>query len=283
MCEYCEKYGKGNLWYFNPENYGRQLYSRPRPGYVPDAISYRRGRDKLWTEYFEAVADGSEKAEELRLKLDKLVQENEPCQVLPLKDCFKVVEIAQPVASMSCICRKQMRAADERSPQAYSCTGLGVGMLKWERWPERYRGGVHMMDIDEAKAWLTKWDKKGLMHCAMVYGTSPGGRLFVGGICNCDYPDCYEMRHRLDYNIPHHLMKSHYVAIIDYNLCNGCAICASRCQFGAIKMEKSKSGGPKANINMLQCFGCGLCETGCPMAAITLVMRDTIPALKEAW
>jgi hypothetical protein len=150
MCEYCEKYGDGTLWYLNPKNYGRQLYGRRRPGYVPDAISYRKDRDRLWAEYFEAVADESEKTEELKQNLDTLIRDNEPCQVVPLKDCLKMMEIVQPVASMSCICRKYMRAADERSPAEYSCGGLGVGMLKWERWPERYRGGVHFMSADES-------------------------------------------------------------------------------------------------------------------------------------
>jgi len=280
MCEYCEKYGEGTLWYLNSRNYGRQLYRRSRPGYVPDAISYRQERDKLWTEYFEAVADGLEKAERLRLSLDKLVQENEPCQVLPLKDVLKLIEIAQPVASMSCICRKQMRAADERSPAEYTCGGLGVGMLKWERWPERYRGGVHFMSIKEAQDWVTRLDRKGMMHCVMVYGSGYEGRPFVGGLCNCDYPDCYEIRHRLDYKLDHHLLKSHYVAMVDFNRCNGCGICAQRCQFGALKMEASRG---KASIDMLRCFGCGLCHTGCPRDAIQLVQRESVPQLKEVW
>jgi len=280
MCEYCVQYGEGNLWYLNPRNHGRQLYRRPRPGFAPDAISYREERDKLWHEYFEAVADELPQAEELRLKLDRLVQGNEPCQVLPLTDCLKMVEIAQPIASMSCICRKYMRASDERSAPEYTCAGLGVGMFKWERWPERYRGGVHFMSRQEAKDWFTRLDKKGMMHCVMVYGTGYEGRPFVGGICNCDYPDCFELRHRLDYNIPHHLLKSHYVAMIDFNLCNGCGICAQRCQFGALKMENSRR---KANIDMLRCFGCGLCENSCPRRAIKLVERVSMLQLKEVW
>jgi len=280
MCEYCERYGDGTFWYLNPKNYGRQQYRRAREGYVPDAISYRQDRDKLWFEYFEAMADEAPQAEELRLKLDNLIQGNEPCQVASLSDCLKLAEVAQPLVSMSCICRKQMRAADERSRDEYTCLGIGVGMLKWERWPERYRGGVHFMSQNEAKEWLTRLDKKGMMHCIMVYGSGYEGRPFVGGLCNCDYPNCYEMRHRLDYNIPHHLLKSHHVAMIDFDLCNGCGICAQRCQFGALKMEGSRG---KANIDMLRCFGCGLCETGCPMRAIKLVERESIPALKEVW
>ena len=136
------------------------------------------------------------------------------------------------------------------------------------------------MSVNEAKEWLTKFDKKGMMHCVMVYGTSYGGGPFVGGVCNCDYPGCYEIRNRLDYNLEHSLLKSHYVAVVDYDLCDGCGICARSCQFGALKMEASRG---KANIEMYRCFGCGLCENACPMGAISLVKREAIPALKEEW
>jgi len=283
MCEYCEQYGNKTIWYLNPRNYGKQLYRRKDPGkkYVPDAISYRARR--------EGIADGfnrarlmrdKEKMDQLREEMDKIYQENEPQQVLPLKDAIKVAELSCPISTMSCICRKMLRAKDERGPDEYSCTGLGVGMLKWERWPERYRGGVHFVSFDEVKEWLTAWDKAGMVHIIMVYGTSYNGAPFVGGICNCDYPVCEPIRRRVDYGIKHSLLKGHYVAKVDYELCNGCGICAQRCQFGAIKMDVTQE---KSNIDMFKCFGCGVCETGCPRGAIILPLRSEFPALGEEW
>ena len=56
-------------------------------------------------------------------------------------------------------------------------------------------------------------------------------------------------------------LKSHYVAKVDYDECNGCGVCVQRCQFGAIKFEVTQG---KTNIDHMRCFGCGLCETGCP-------------------
>ena len=75
-------------------------------------------------------------------------------------------------------------------------------------------------------------------------------------------------------------MKSHWVAQVDYDKCNGCGICASRCQFGALKFEVTSQ---KANIDQFKCYGCGLCQTGCPRDAITLFDRTKIPALAEVW
>jgi Pyruvate/2-oxoacid:ferredoxin oxidoreductase delta subunit len=283
MCEFCDRFGDGKLWYLNPKNFARQLYHRKMPGqeYVPEAIAYRKEREAVRFAFDRARLErNQEKMEQLRSKLDQVYQQNEPEQVLPLKDALKVAELSYPISSMSCMCRKIVRARDERSPDEYSCTGLGVGMLKWERWPERYRGGVHFMGLDEAKEWLTKWDKAGMVHIIMVYGSSYGGRPYVGGVCNCDYPDCVPLRTRLDYGVTHSLLKSHYVARVDYDRCNGCGICAQRCQFGAIKMEITKD---KANIDMFKCFGCGVCETGCPRSAITLPLRSEFPALREEW
>ncbi|MDY6971819.1 MAG: 4Fe-4S ferredoxin, partial [Thermodesulfobacteriota bacterium] len=216
MCEYCEKYGDGDIWYLNTKNYGRQLYRRKRPGekYVPDAISYRQKRGKITMELSDARTKGDRnRIEKLSKELDLIYQEHEPCQVLPLKDCYRIAEIAKPISSMHCVCRKMCRALEERHPDEYSCMGLGVGMLKWERWPERYRGGVNFFSPDDAKAWLKKWDKAGMVHMVMVYGSGNEGRPFVGGLCNCDYPDCQPIRQRLDYDITHMLLKGHYVAV----------------------------------------------------------------------
>ncbi len=282
MCEFCDRYGDGELWYLQPRNYGRRIYGRKEPGKesVSEAIVYRQKRDKLFQEMLQAKRREPEKFPAIVEQINMLYKENEPCQVLPLKDCFKIVELAAPLAIMSCICRKLTRAVDERDETQYSCLGIGVGMFKWERWPERYRGGVKFVSPEQAKEWLAKWDKKGLMHCVMCYGKTDDGRPIVGGICNCDYPVCMPMRHRLDYNITYNLLKGHHVALIDYEKCKGCGTCVKRCQYGAIKMEVTIN---KPNIDMFRCFGCGLCETGCPQEAITLVKRANLPALKEVW
>ncbi len=104
------------------------------------------------------------------------------------------------------------------------------------------------------------------------------GAPYIGGFCQCDYPDCHAIRNSLDLGLG--LMKSHYIAAVDYDVCNGCGICAERCQFGALKFEVTNR---KANIDQFKCYGCGLCETGCPRGAIKLIERANLPALAEVW
>lgn len=276
MCYLCEKAGApaGTFWYHDPRNFARNLYKRRKPGVKPKAF----GEDPemaLMPIMKGLIAAKWEDPENADQKIKALNERRDFFnQVLPLNDAIKAAEIAYPVGAMMCICRQLTRADEETNKYEYTCTGLGVGMFKWERWPERYKGGVHFMDASEAKEWLIKMDKKGFVHTIMTMGGQ-----YVGGICNCDYPDCLSIRTRLDYGIED-LVKSHYVAVVDYDKCNGCRICVQRCQFGAIKFETTIE---KTNIDMYRCFGCGLCETACPTGAITLVLRDTIPALKGVY
>ncbi|MDY6971811.1 MAG: hypothetical protein SV775_05725, partial [Thermodesulfobacteriota bacterium] len=216
MCEYCDSIGGGELWYLKAENYSRQLYRRKRPGrkFVPDSVSGRKKRDQLLAELNDAFRKRDTlQIPTLKEEAEKAFTAAGVCQVLPLKDCYRIVEIATPVTSMHCVCRKMCRALEERHPDEYSCMGLGVGMLKWERWPERYRGGVNFFSPDDAKAWLKKWDKAGMVHMVMTYGTTTGGIPFIGGLCNCDYPDCLAIRLRADRELKHALLKAHYVAV----------------------------------------------------------------------
>ena len=284
MCEFCDKYGDDDIWYLNPRSYGRQLYRRKLPGekkFVPEAIAYRKKREEMFNVFLKALNEKDQATiDEYRNKINELYRTNEPCQVIPLQDAYKMVDLSLPVAIMSCICRKVTRATDERTSEDYSCTGLGVGMFKWERWPERYRGGVQFLSGDEAKAWLKKWNDKGMVQTIMVYGESNTGGPFVGGICNCDYPDCIPIRHRVDYGLKYNLLKAHWVAMVDYDECTGCGTCVQRCQFGAIKFEVTTE---KTNIDMFKCFGCGVCETGCPTEAIRLERREKFPSLREEW
>ena len=102
---------------------------------------------------------------------------------------------------------------------------------------------------------------------------------FIGGFCQCDYPDCPQIRNRNDFGVGS-VLKSHYVAQVDYDICNGCRICVQRCQFGALKFEATTE---KANTDQFKCFGCGLCETACPRGATKLVERTSLPALANVW
>jgi len=49
MCEFCQKFGEGDIWYLNPKNYARHLYRRQFSDekHVPEAIAYRKERESI--------------------------------------------------------------------------------------------------------------------------------------------------------------------------------------------------------------------------------------------
>ena len=277
MCVFCGKFGdpevKGGLWYLNPKNYGRNLYRRRKPGSEFSEYGRAYRGEPVPEDPFEVRNKTPEKVLEMVEKWWTNLDKTRPAQVVPLEDAIEVAALSHPFASMMCQCRLWTRAREERNEAMYTCGGLGVGMFKWERWPERYKGGVNFMSFEEATDWLTRWTKKGMVPILMTYGAP-----YVGGICLCDYPDCLAIRGRLDVGVG--LLKGHHVAIIDYDKCNGCGRCVQRCQFGALKFEISTD---KANIDQYRCFGCGVCAQACPQQAISLKRREEIPGLAEVW
>jgi ferredoxin len=260
----CDKYGEGGLWYLNPKLYARQMYKLKEPE-----------RPAMTTaELLRIRNDEPERYPEALAVLNKDIRNHAAGQVITLQEACQIADMGVPMASMMCVCRQVDRAFEERSEKEYSCLGTGVGMFKWERWPERYKGGVHFMPPDEVKDWLKKWNKRGFMHMIMTVGVG-----YIEGICNCEYPACQSIRDRLDLGVES-LLKGHYIARVDYASCNGCGVCVQRCQFGAAKFEVRID---KANVDPMRCFGCGLCETGCPKSAITMIDKTSLPGMREVW
>jgi NAD-dependent dihydropyrimidine dehydrogenase PreA subunit len=279
MCWLCDEFGDsqyGNgIWYLNPKNYARNMYKLRLPGEGlkgPEAGLETGARMGPTTEDLIQAIERGDQAGYIKTQAELIARE-QGSQVVPLEDAEKVLELCSPIGLIACICRKGVRAIDERNELEYTCMGMGPGMLKWERWPERYKGGVKFVNIDEAKEWNHEMDRRGFVHILMLFGAP-----FIGGFCQCDYPDCIALRDAIDFGIGP--LKSHYIAEVDYDTCNSCGICAGRCQWGALKFEVTTG---KANIDPFKCFGCGLCETGCPRGAIRLLPRKSVSALAEVW
>ena len=279
MCWMCGEFGdpehENGLWYLNPKNYARNMYKlrAPGEGFKGAEVGLETGARSgpSQADLLNAIENND------RVEYDRLTAimtaRGQGSQIVPLEDADKVLELSSPIGLIACICRKGIRAIDERNEHEYTCMGMGVGMLKWERWPERYKGGVSFVNIDEAKEWNHEMDRRGFVHILMLFGAP-----FIGGFCQCDYPDCGAVRNAVDFGLGS--LKGHYVAMVDYDKCNGCGICAQRCQWGALKFEVTSE---KANVDIFKCYGCGLCATGCPRGAIKMEPRVNVPAVAEVW
>lgn len=277
MCQWCLQHSEeGKKWFHTASNYARRLYKIRKEKVEqlgaeasPQSVVGMGGMSREVIELSERDPEKFNKAKE---QIEQTLQAIHFGQVVTLEEVLGALEVSYPIARMSCACRRASRGLSDK--ENMFCVGLGIGMYKWERWPETYRGGVHFMTPTEAKEWVTDIDKKGMVHTFFTFGTP-----YIGGLCNCEYPVCGAIKARRDYGLKV-LIKGHSVAIVDNSLCTGCGKCVERCQFGAINIGPSLD---RAQVDPFKCFGCALCATGCPNGAITMVPRDSLPALRNEW
>jgi len=59
------------------------------------------------------------------------------------------------------------------------------------------------------------------------------------------------------------------IARVNEDMCSGCRICETVCEYGAIRMNL-KEGRYKAEVLEAVCKGCGVCGSACPAKAITM-------------
>lgn len=284
MCDACEKYGKnGEYWYFNAENYARRIYKWRKPETEATGIGGVEGAEG-GDASFAVGPMGSMHAHTIDMKVldpekyeqgvDKIGSNwHGLAQVVTLEEAQKIMELCWPITAMTCACRRVGRAVPDE--ENFSCMGMGPGMYKWERWPQIYHGGVHFLAPDEAKDFLAGINKKGWVHIVETHGTP-----YTGGICNCEYPLCAQMRARLEHDVWYSMKKGHYVAVTDEQACTGCKKCVERCHFSAINIL---TGNRKASVDGFSCFGCGNCRSVCPVDCITMEERQKFPALKNLW
>jgi len=69
---------------------------------------------------------------------------------------------------------------------------------------------------------------------------------------------------------PMEFWASNFYAAVDRSTCEGCGVCAKRCQVGAVSVSPKKQ---PAVVDLDRCLGCGLCVPACPTQSIALVKK----------
>ncbi|MBR9705529.1 4Fe-4S dicluster domain-containing protein [Candidatus Pacearchaeota archaeon] len=267
MCELCEKHTKGKTkWYFDPKNYSKEMGEKRK-----DFLEKVAG-----VFYEEWLIDGCGKLEKLsktpfiNTKIidlgDKLEGRLHGGQVIPLGDAQKILELCENPALLQCPCR------DFVGQEKYYC--LNFGLI-----PELYEKAhkdayIEEISTQKAKRFLKDLNKKGFYH-TIIWSKAP----YATTVCNCTNLYCTNYKSRFVYGAKKTFVKGEYVARVENGKCNGCKICLTRCQFGAILFDVEEE---KAFINIRKCFGCGLCETHCKNGAIILIDRTQTPS-KNLW
>ncbi len=287
MCEWCFKHGAGKRWYLNSKNYLEQtaretnaheyifeLWKQFEKIYLQKiyGISMKGPGYKFSTPIVGRALKGYVNS---WFRKEKGIRnprrgEGHPGQVVTLEDAKKILEIASPVLKVNCACRQMSRGIQD--PCCLTFGALAEEVPKLPRFiPER---GAEWLHVDEAQDFVETMNRSGRVN-TVWFGPIP----YIAALCSCERPECAAARIRMEYGLKF-LYKGEYVAQVNFEKCNGCAVCNSRCQFGALTFN-SLMNAPY--IDARRCFGCSLCATACPENAIQMVDRNENPVLKDVW
>ncbi|MDI6784314.1 MAG: 4Fe-4S dicluster domain-containing protein [bacterium] len=260
MCDFCHQHGEGKKWYLTMRNYSQELLAQNgRREFIANFLKY------IEEEGGKALA----KLDEWSMNpavyryLNRLVlrvqKRDHFGQVVPIEDVDQIIDLQDSIVRLPCVCRSLTTGR-----QARYCFGIGASPAgSLENYPD-YSEGLEVLNKEEAKTLLRKFDKQGLVHSIWTFKTP-----YIGGICNCDQ-DCLAYRVEVKTKLAQTMFRAEYVGLVNWDLCTGCKRCISSCQFGAIHYSNSME---KTTIEMMNCYGCGVCRAVCAQNAIALKPR----------
>ena len=280
MCEFCTRHGEGKKWYLQAKNYGEDLASdlnrrRFVDHFFNEMMRGRRGSPGQGAAQLQkapAIMRGL-----IRGLITRKFKREHFGQVVPLEDAEAMLNIANGIVRLPCVCRRLSQGKDGRY-----CMGLSVnphqfffdGLVSEDYWRGPDGVGLEKLTREEALALLRDFEKQGLCHSVWAFMVP-----FIGGLCNCDRSDCYAMLYTLRENVKL-MFRGEYVAEIDPEKCAGCRSCMRQCQFGAIGYSALQED---CFVEARACYGCGICRAACTRDAISLKDRRAVPAAAALW
>lgn len=176
-----------------------------------------------------------------------------------------IAKAGNRVAIAECICKKghdllgePCRATDAREV----CFVLNDFFDQCTR-----NGWARKISTKSAMEILAQCEKDGLV-------LQPSNMRHPDFVCACCKCCCGIMETFSAMPRPSDFVDSNYRVALNGELCNGCGLCAHRCQIDALKIVDKK-----AVLEEVRCIGCGLCVTACRRKALRLEKRnrETVP------
>ena len=266
MCEFCTQHGEGKEWYLNMRNYSRELLEqRDRPVFMEHFGAH-------FEESYVKLLRNLDSFSRIPLAyrfVNRMAsywhRRNHWGQVVPLEDVEQILDLQDSIVRLPCACRSVTTGRQD----ARYCFGIGVDMSGvLGKYPDAQ--SLEVLEKEEAKKVIGSFDKQGLVHSVWTFKAP-----YIGAICNCDN-DCLAYRAQVKTNMFQLMFRAEHVAVVDWELCNGCKKCLLNCQFGAIQYSIFNK---KPTIDMRLCYGCGVCRAVCDKGAIMLKHRADFAGL----
>jgi ferredoxin len=162
-----------------------------------------------------------------------------------------------------------MCRAMQRGIKEVCCFNFGVLSGVIEKLPRFIPKNTKLrLDREEAIARLEQHTRAGKV-ATVWFQPVP----YVNAICSCETPQCGGLRLRADFGLKS-VYKAEYAIHLDPDRCQGCKLCVSMCQFGALRYSPSLK---RVLVDSTKCFGCGLCRHACNFEALQLAPREEVP------
>ncbi len=282
MCEFCMQHGEGRKWYLEARNYGEDLLSdaKKRKAFRKFTSQPLSSGDEFHKRMQELENAPSFVRRLIRWKAVRTMKSIHYGQIVPIEDVERIFEFMNSIVRTSCLCRRIMVGQEKRY-----CYGISIGpdvdhlsKIFQDLGPGFSSGpdpkGAEVVSKEEALANFREYEREGLCHSVWTFLTP-----FIGGLCNCDRPDCFAMQQTLTYGTPI-MFRAEYVAESDSAACDGCRQCMRVCQLGAIGYSATQK---KSRIDPRRCYGCGICRSVCKKDAIHLRNRAEVPLAANLW
>ncbi len=229
------------------------MYERQLPHLTAE---FQRDIDQYMREAFGSALHSRKRAPQMRtvpVNADITPQRG----VASYDDIRGFVESTEgPFAVMDCICRKGADLTGHSCKQTSlrsTCLTFGPaaeGMVA--------SGAARFVMRDEMLNALDTADREGLV----LQPQNTTRPLFVCCCCGCCCGILVTAKRLPE---PATYFATSYHAVVDTDLCSGCATCEPRCQMEAIAV-----GDATSTVDLARCIGCGLCVTTCTTGAMTL-------------
>jgi len=178
-------------------------------------------------------------------------------QIQPYENVTSILDKVHSWGVIDCICRKQKALIGDPCFHPLDvCMVLNEQPGAFDHTP-----AIKPLTRDEASQTLHRAAKAGLVH------TVSNNQKGVWYICNCCTCSCGLLRGIAEMGVANVVARSEFVNRVDADLCLGCDVCTSYCQFGALSVADM------AKVDEIRCVGCGLCVLACPEGALGLERR----------
>ena len=179
-------------------------------------------------------------------------------EVMSYEKAEELVRSQKKIAVRPCICRKEKSLIGESCGKPMDvCLVFGMGVET-----QIINNMAREIDLTETLGILEIANQSGLV-------LQPSYSKEALWLCCCCGCCCRAIEAYKRYPNPNSLVSSPFQASLAIDACNGCNVCLSRCQMGALTLKQDK-----IYLDKTQCIGCGLCVSTCPTGALFLERKQ---------